>query len=50
MVVRVEDPEAGTLQMAGNPIKLSAYPDPDTRGPVPDLDGDRVPLLREFVE
>ncbi|MEE9279821.1 MAG: CoA transferase [Myxococcota bacterium] len=50
MVVRVEDPEAGTLQMAGNPIKLSAYPDPDTRGPVPDLDGDRGQLLREFVE
>ncbi len=50
MLVRVEDPQAGTLEMAGNPIKLSSHPDPDTRGPVPDLDGDRAALLREFVD
>ncbi len=50
MLVRVEDPQAGTLEMAGNPIKLSSHPDPDTRGPIPDLDGDRAALLREFVD
>ncbi len=48
MLVRVEDPEAGTLEMAGNPIKFSSHPDPETRGPVPDLDGDRAALLREL--
>ncbi len=50
MLVRVEDPEAGTLEMAGNPIKFSSHPDPETRGPVPDLDGDRTALLRELNE
>ncbi len=48
MLVRVEDPEAGTLEMAGNPIKFSSHPDPETRGAVPDLDGDRAALLREL--
>lgn len=39
---------AGGLRMAGNPIKLSAFPDPPTRRPAPDLgaDGDRI--RREF--
>ncbi len=50
MVVRVEDPEVGTLEMAGNPIKLSGFPDPPTRGPVPDLDGDREEILGELEE
>ena len=34
MLMRVEDPEAGTLAMAGNPIKFSSHPDPAPRGPV----------------
>ena len=42
MVVTVDDPVAGSLIMAGNPIKLSDFPDPATRGAVPDLDGDRA--------
>jgi CoA:oxalate CoA-transferase len=46
MVVAIDDKDAGTLRMAGNPIKLSAYPDPATRGPVPDLDGDRAAILK----
>jgi CoA:oxalate CoA-transferase len=45
MVVSVTDPVAGELRMAGNPIKMSAYPDPSTRGKVPDLDGDRAAIL-----
>ena len=45
MVVQVRDPEAGPLDMAGNPIKMSAFSDPETRGSVPDLDGDREAIL-----
>jgi CoA:oxalate CoA-transferase len=49
MVVSVDDPQSGTLKMAGNPIKLSAFDDPRTRGPIPDLDGDRAAILADFV-
>jgi CoA:oxalate CoA-transferase len=48
MVVSVDDPEVGTLRMAGNPIKLSEFPDPSTRGAVPALDGDREAILRSL--
>ncbi|MGE5147539.1 MAG: CaiB/BaiF CoA transferase family protein [Candidatus Eiseniibacteriota bacterium] len=49
MVVSVDDPVSGTLKMAGNPIKMSAFPDPKVRGPVPDLDGDRAAIVAEFL-
>jgi CoA:oxalate CoA-transferase len=39
---------AGGLRMAGNPIKLSAFPDPPVRRPAPDLDADGEALRREF--
>jgi CoA:oxalate CoA-transferase len=44
MVVTLEDADIGTLTLAGNPIKLSAAPDPRTRPPVPGLDasGDAI--------
>ncbi|MEN3975587.1 CoA transferase [Emcibacter sp. SYSU 3D8] len=45
MVVTVDDPVTGPLEIAGNPIKLSAFGDPSTRGPVPDLDGGRAAIL-----
>lgn len=48
MVVSVDDPDVGTLRMAGNPIKLSEFPDPTTRGAVPALDGDRAAILRSL--
>lgn len=48
MVVAVDDKDVGTLRMAGNPIKSSGYADPTTRGPVPDLDGDRARILKDF--
>jgi CoA:oxalate CoA-transferase len=38
MVVSVDDERLGGLEMAGNPIKNSRYPDPPNRGRVPDLD------------
>jgi CoA:oxalate CoA-transferase len=46
MLVTVDDPQSGPLRMAGNPIKLSAFADPTTRGAVPDLDGDRERVLK----
>ncbi len=48
MVARIEDPEVGTLQIAGNPIKLSGFPDPEHRLPAPELDADRQRILSEL--
>jgi CoA:oxalate CoA-transferase len=48
MVVSVDDPEVGRLNMAGNPIKLSDVPDPETRRPAPRLDADRERILAEL--
>jgi CoA:oxalate CoA-transferase len=48
MIVTADDPESGPLRMAGNPIKLSAFPDPPTRAPAPALDADRERLLHEL--
>lgn len=45
MVVTVDDPVTGPLEIAGNPIKLSAFEDPATRGAVPDLDEQRAAIL-----
>jgi len=48
MVVSSDDAVAGTLRMAGNPIKMTGFDDPSTRGPTPDLDGDRAAILKEL--
>jgi CoA:oxalate CoA-transferase len=48
MVVTAEDKIAGTIHMGGNPIKISGFPDPPTRGPIPELDGDRARIAAEF--
>jgi CoA:oxalate CoA-transferase len=34
--------------MAGNPIKMSNYKDPSTRGEIPDLDQHRKKILKDF--
>jgi CoA:oxalate CoA-transferase len=39
---------AGGLRMAGNPVKLSAFPDPPTRRPAPALDADGQRIRREL--
>jgi CoA:oxalate CoA-transferase len=39
---------AGGLRMAGNPIKLSAFGDPPTRRPAPDLNADGERIRKEF--
>ena len=48
MLIDVDDPVTGPLQLAGNPMKLSAFTDPPTRTPAPDLDADRDRILREL--
>ncbi|HEY0522951.1 MAG TPA: CoA transferase [Stellaceae bacterium] len=48
MLVEMQDPAAGTVRLAGNPLKFSAFEDPKTRPPAPDLDGDRAAILREL--
>ena len=48
MVVEASDGAEGTLKMAGNPIKMSAYHDPATRGAAPNLDGDREQILKDL--
>src|SRR5262249_9150347 len=45
MLVSVPDGSGGTLKLAGNPIKMSAFDDPPTRAPAPDLDADRAAIL-----
>ena len=48
MIVTANDPDIGPLKMQGNPIKLSAFDDPKTRPPAPDLDADRAAILKEL--
>ena len=48
MLIAVDDPVTGPLELAGNPMKLSAFADPPTRPPAPDLDAHRDDILREL--
>jgi len=48
MLVETSDPVVGPVRIAGNPMKLSAFDDPKTRPPAPDLDGDRGRILAEL--
>ena len=48
MLIDCDDPVTGPLKLAGNPMKLSAFADPPTRAPAPDLDADRAAILREL--
>ncbi len=45
MLVTAPDGSGGTLKLAGNPLKMSAFADPPTRPAAPDLDGDRADIL-----
>jgi CoA:oxalate CoA-transferase len=45
MLVEVPDGSGGTLKLAGNPLKMSAFDDPTTRRAAPDLDADRAAIL-----
>jgi CoA:oxalate CoA-transferase len=48
MVVDVDDPDLPGLKVAGNPIKMSAFADPPSRGRVPKLDQDRERILHDL--
>ena len=48
MVVSAQDQRVGELKMAGNPMKMSGFPDPTTRGRAPELDADRLHILAEL--
>jgi CoA:oxalate CoA-transferase len=50
MAVTTDDPTAGRLVLAGNPIKLSGYADPSVRPPAPELDGDRERILASLAK
>ncbi|MBT5434601.1 MAG: CoA transferase [Rhodospirillaceae bacterium] len=50
MVVTTHDKDAGTIRLSGNPIKLSGFSDPETRGAVPKLDEHRENLMFEFMK
>jgi CoA:oxalate CoA-transferase len=49
MVVSVDDPVAGKIKVAGNPIKVIGQQEPATFAPPPQLDQDREAILAEFV-
>lgn len=49
MIVTVDDPEAGKVVVAGNPIKMSGFPDPSTREVAPALDADRAEIMK-YIE
>jgi CoA:oxalate CoA-transferase len=48
MIVETLDPDLGPIKMQGNPVKLSAHDDPQTRAAAPDLDADRAAILKEL--
>jgi CoA:oxalate CoA-transferase len=48
MVVELDDPEIGPMRTAGNPIKLSGFPDPKKRPAAPTLDADGERIRREL--
>lgn len=48
MVIETEDPDIGTVRMAGNPVKLSGFSDPASRKAAPELDSGRDALLAEL--
>ena len=50
MIVSVDDPITGPMKVAGNPIKISGFEDPETRDPAPNLDQNREKILRELSD
>ena len=48
MIVDTYHEAVGNFKTAGNPIKMSSYEDSLKRGNVPNLDGDREKIIKEF--
>ena len=49
MIVKAYHKVIGDFRLAGNPIKMSTYDDPNKRGDIPDLDEHREKIIKEFV-
>ena len=49
MVVSAPLEGGGRLEMAGNPVKISGFADPPTRGAAPALDADRAAIVAELA-
>ena len=50
MIVKAYHKVIGDFKLAGNPIKMSTYKDPNKRGDIPDLDEHREKIIKEFVD
>ena len=48
MVVSIDDADAHTLKLAGNPLKMSDFDDPASRAAAPALDADRASIIAEL--
>ena len=49
MIVKAYHKVIGDFKLAGNPIKMSTYNDPNKRGDIPDLDEHREKIVKEFI-
>lgn len=49
MIVRTDDPDAGRVQIGGNPIKISGHADGPSRPHAPALDENREAILAELA-
>ena len=45
MLITTDDPDVGSIGMAGNPIKVDGIQDPEIRTPAPDLDRNRQTIM-----
>ena len=50
MLLPVEDPQTPNLKVAGNPLKMSPFPDVTSHRAAPELDGDREAILGSLEE
>lgn len=49
MIIEVEDKHAGTVKIAGNPIKMSLVPDNTKREPAPEIGQNNVEIFEEYL-
>ncbi len=50
MIVDAEDPEIGTVKIAGNPIKMDTVPDPPLQSKAPDIGEHNEEILTNHLE
>jgi len=49
MIVEVDDEKAGSIKIAGNPIKMTSIPEEKKRNPVPKLSEHTAEILEEYL-